>query len=109
MCFVLHRLTKDFLNEQNLLKEIRANPHVVTVPRLPYFEFIKILSGSEFIATDGGSNQEEAYYLGKPCLILRNVTERVEGLGENALLAKGSNETMVNFVKNYKKYIRKSL
>lgn len=107
--FILHKLTEDFLKREGLLDKIRANPNVVTVPRLPYFEFMKILSEAEFIATDGGSNQEEAYYIGKPCLILRNVTERIEGLGENAVLAKEVDNNIIrNFVENYKKYKRRS-
>ena len=61
---------------------------------------------SEFIATDGGSNQEEAYYIGKPCIILRNVTERIEGLGENAVLSKGDEKIILKFINNYHKYER---
>lgn len=107
--FVLHKLTEGFLKNQGLLDAIIKNPHIITVPRLPYFEFVKILSQSEFIATDGGSNQEEAYYLGKPCLILRNVTERIEGLKENAILAKGIDSAVKDFLKNYKKFRRNKL
>ncbi len=107
--FVLHKLTDGFLKNQGLLDDIKNNPNIVTVPRLPYFEFMKILSEAEFIATDGGSNQEEAYYLGKPCLILRNVTERIEGLGQNAVLTRGNNEIINDFIKNYERYERKPI
>jgi UDP-N-acetylglucosamine 2-epimerase (non-hydrolysing) len=45
------------------------------------------LNAAEFVVTDGGSNQEECFFLGKACLILRRESERREGLGENAILS----------------------
>lgn len=104
---VLHKLTEDFMKKEHLLDKIRSNKNVILVPRIPYIEFIHLMKKAEFIATDGGSNQEEAYYMGKPCLILRNVTERIEGLGENALLSYGDESIIKDFVKNYNKYQRK--
>lgn len=104
---ILHNLTEDFIREERLLDKIRRNKNFILVPRLPYIEFIHLMKNAEFIATDGGSNQEESYYIGKPCLILRNVTERIEGLGENAVLSHEDENIIRDFVKNYKKYRRK--
>lgn len=100
--FILHTLTEKFLRDENLLDKIKNNPNIITFPRIPYFEFIKILSKSEFIATDGGSNQDEAYFLGKPCLLLRKYTEQIEGLGLNAVLAKDDINIVKDFLQNYK-------
>ncbi len=104
---VLHKLTEKFLIRENLLEGIKQNKNIILVPRLPYSDFLHLMERSEFIATDGGSNQEEAFYLGKPCLILRNVTERIEGLGENALLSHANEQIVRDFIKNYKKYQKK--
>ena len=104
---VLHKLTKDFLRKEGLLEKIQRNKNFILVPRMPYAQFMKLTTKAEFIATDGGSNQEEAYYMGKPCLILRDVTERIEGLGKNALLSHGKENVIRAFLKNYKKYERK--
>lgn len=101
---VIHKLTERFLKEHSLLSNLQKNKNIILVPRLPYGEFIHLMKKSEFIATDGGSNQEEAYYIGKPCLILRSVTERIEGLGKNAVLSYGNESIVKNFIKNYKKY-----
>ncbi len=101
---IIHKLTGDFMKKEGLWEKIRKNKNFVPVPRLPYAQFIQFMEKAEFIATDGGSNQEEAYYMGKPCLILRDVTERIEGLGENALLSKGDEKLIHNFIENYKKY-----
>lgn len=107
--FVLHPLTERFLKQENLLEQIKKNQNIITVPRIPYLEFMKILSKCEFIATDGGSNQQEAYYLGKPCLLLRKYTEQVEGLYSNATLAKDDLNIVEDFLINYKKKISKKV
>lgn len=104
---VLHKLTAKFLIKEGLLDKIKENKNIIPVPRLPYSVFLHLIKEAEFIATDGGSNQEEAYYMGKPCIILRNVTERIEGLGENALLSHGEENIIRQFINNYKKYERK--
>lgn len=104
--FILHKLTEDFLKKEGLLDKLKGNKNILLMSRMPYGEFMQVMSKAEFIATDGGSNQEETYYLGKPCLILRNVTERIEGLGKNAILSKGNDEIIRNFIKNYKDYKR---
>jgi len=52
-----------------------------------YFEFVTLLTRSAFVITDGGSNQEELSYLDKPTLLMREATERQEGLGRNAVLS----------------------
>lgn len=107
--FVLHPITEKFLKQENLLEQIKKNQNIITAPRIPYLQFMKILSKCEFIATDGGSNQQEAYYLGKPCLLLRKYTEQIEGLDSNAILAKDDMEIVSNFLINYKSKISKRI
>jgi UDP-N-acetylglucosamine 2-epimerase (non-hydrolysing) len=99
--FLVHDLTANFLQTTGYnMKEKR----LILIPRLPFVDFIKLMDKSEFVISDGGSNQEELSYMGKPCLILRNSTERVEGLGKNALLSMGRKEIINDFFANYKKY-----
>lgn len=85
--FVMHALTRSALEREGLLAELEQDPSFVLLARQPYVDFVKIMEGADYLVTDGGSNQEEAYYLGKPCLLMREVTERIEGLSENVLLA----------------------
>ena len=68
------------------------------------FEWVKLCNNSEFVITDGGSNQEELSYLGKPALLFRDVTERIEGLDENVKISNFEEDTVMDFVKNYKSY-----
>jgi len=85
--FVMHEPTRRQLRRFDLLKRIQRFNMVETLPLQQYVPFITLLSEAEFVITDGGSIQEECYYLNKPCMILRSHTERMEGLGENIVLA----------------------
>jgi UDP-N-acetylglucosamine 2-epimerase (non-hydrolysing) len=85
--FYLHPPTVHALARFGLETVLRSAPNVTTSPLLPYPDFVRALTESSFVITDGGSVQEETAYLGKPCLILRQTTERQEGLGRTAKLA----------------------
>ena len=103
--FVLHPSTRNVLQKNNmkLYKRLENNKKIVLKERLPYFEFLKLLYNSEFVITDGGSNQEELSYLGKPTLLFRDVTERIEGLEENVVISHFDTNIITEFVQNYKK------
>lgn len=54
--------------------------NVCLVEPVGYVEFVHLMRRSHIILTDSGGIQEEAPSLGKPVLVLREVTERPEGL-----------------------------
>ena len=83
---ILHEITQRAFVRFGIMDELRKNSNIVLQSRVDYFDFMKVLKAADFVITDGGSNQEELYYMGKPCLILRKHTERDEGLGKNAVL-----------------------
>lgn len=101
---ILHKITKSTLEQMNILQRIAENENFELLPRVDYFDFMKLLNGAQYVITDGGSNQEELFYMGKPCLIMRRATERLEGIGVNAILYEGDISVMDYFVENYKKY-----
>ncbi|GHX09794.1 UDP-N-acetylglucosamine 2-epimerase [Vibrio cholerae] len=101
---ILHSPTEITFNKIGILQEIYSNPNIITSERLGYFQFMKIMAYSQFIVTDGGSNQEESFYFGKPCLILRKETERNEGLGHNVLLSKLDYSIIDHFFSNINLY-----
>ncbi len=77
---------------------------LIEIPRLPYPDFMKLMKNAEFIATDGCINQLEAYYMGIPCLALRDRTEQPEGVNKNVVICKSDQKVMEKFFINYKKY-----
>jgi len=107
--FILHPPTKEKLEKFDFMKRLIANENIKLRPRYDYFKFIKLVNNSEFVISDGGSNQEESYYIGKPCLLLRYKTERKEGIDHNVILSEFKIEVIRKFVENYKEYKRRPI
>ena len=106
LLFILHPPTRVALKNANLYELLEKESNCDLLHRLGFLEFNKILREAEFVITDGGSNQEECFYLGTPCLLLRSETERMEGLNANVVLSNFNSVTIDNFVTNYKSYRR---
>ena len=100
--FVLHPATRRALETFTLTDDFAK--YATLRERFIYPDFIRLIHGAEFLVTDGGSNQEEASYLGIPTLIMRSSTERNEGLLKNAILADFDRKTIDSFVANYSNY-----
>lgn len=104
--FLVHDLSDCFLHSLGPVMSDKIANHIIQAKRMPYADFMLLCKNSEFVITDGGSNQEEMYYLGKPCLLLRNYTERTEGIHRNVLLSKNDKDRIKSFIEHYKRYER---
>lgn len=62
---------------------------------LNVIEFHNLLSRSHIILTDSGGIQEEAPSLGKPVIVLRDTTERPEGISAGTLKLAGTEENTI--------------
>ncbi|MDY0226076.1 MAG: UDP-N-acetylglucosamine 2-epimerase (non-hydrolyzing) [Desulfomicrobium apsheronum] len=65
-----------------------THPNIFLLDPQPYKSFVYLMDKSTLILTDSGGIQEEGPYLNKPVLIMRDVTERPEGIntGSNRLV-----------------------
>lgn len=99
---ILHKITENTLQEMGVLQELQSNADFILFHRVDYFDFMKMLEHAEYVITDGGSNQEELHYMGKPCLIMRKTTERQEGMGQNARLFCGDVKEVLRFADGYR-------
>jgi UDP-N-acetylglucosamine 2-epimerase (non-hydrolysing) len=77
---------------KKILSKIK-NIHLIDP--LPYPELIWLMKKCFFILTDSGGIQEEAPGLGKPVLVLRDVTERPEGIEAGVTKLVGTNRDVI--------------
>lgn len=56
------------------------NPRVALIPPVGYEDFIWLMDRAYFVLSDSGGVQEEAPSVGKPVLVMRDTTERPEGI-----------------------------
>lgn len=71
------------------------NSRVHLIEPLDVLDFHNFLNQSYLIMTDSGGIQEEAPSLGKPVLVLRNTTERPEGVEAGTLKLAGTDEETI--------------
>ncbi|MGD9706483.1 MAG: non-hydrolyzing UDP-N-acetylglucosamine 2-epimerase [Candidatus Delongbacteria bacterium] len=74
--FPIHPRTLKNFEAMGILKGFSDNENIKLTDPLGYLDFMKLMKESAFLLTDSGGIQEETTYLGKPCLTLRENTER---------------------------------
>jgi len=104
ICKALKKLADEFKNKIEIIYPVHLNPHIqqpvhelldgisniTLLPPLEYLPLVHLLKHTRLILTDSGGIQEEATGLGKPCLVLREVTERPEGIEAGVLKLVGT-------------------
>ena len=74
---------------------LRDHPRIALVEPLDYLHNVAAMKACTFIVTDSGGIQEEAPVLGKPVLVLREVTERPEAVEAGTSWLVGTEERAV--------------
>ena len=83
-------------NVQAPVRSLLANlSNVVLIEPLNYELFIYLLKHCYFVLTDSGGIQEEAPSLGKPVLVMRDITERPEAFDMGTVELVGSNKSSI--------------
>lgn len=90
-------------------KLLKNNDRIFLVEPLDYLTFIWLMNKSKLILTDSGGIQEEAPSLGKPVVLLRENTERPEGIENGNIILVGDNinqiaNTTVELMTNSTRY-----
>ena len=70
-------------------------PAMHLIPPVDYLEFVHLLARADLVLTDSGGVQEEAPSLGKPVLVLREVTERPEGVAAGTAQVVGTDRARI--------------
>jgi UDP-GlcNAc3NAcA epimerase len=77
----VHPRTRKMMNElldPALMRSMENAPRFHMVPPVGFFDMIALEAASRIVITDSGGVQKEAYFFGKPCVVLRPETEWVE-------------------------------
>lgn len=94
ICHAVRQLVEHYQNEVQFVYPVHLNPNVqepvnkllgelptvTLLPPLDYLPLVHLLKRSSLVLTDSGGIQEEAPGLGVPVLVMREVTERPEGI-----------------------------
>ena len=102
ICLAILQLLQRF-RHLNVILPMHLNPNVRKIVKqylsgqqsihlidpIPYHEFTQVMRGVQLIMTDSGGVMEEAVTLGIPCVLLRRVTERPEGIYEGTVHVTG--------------------
>lgn len=104
ICHALRALAEEYADRLALLYAVHLNPNVqepvyrllsdvpniTLTPPLDYLPMAHLMQKAHLVLTDSGGIQEEATSLGKPTLVLREVTERPEGVEAGVLKLVGT-------------------
>ena len=92
------------------IKLLNGKKNIHLIKPQEYITFVFLMKNSYVILTDSGGIQEEAPSLGKPVLVMRNITERPEGVKSGTVKLVGSNSKSiikgVSKILNNKKYYK---
>lgn len=80
---------------QTANEELGGCDRIRIIEPLDVLDFHNFLARSFMILTDSGGIQEEAPSLGKPVLVMRDTTERPEGIAAGTLKLVGTNEEVI--------------
>lgn len=92
-----------------IIYPLHPNPNVADVMRpalarqrnialinpLDYLDFVAMMEASDIVLTDSGGIQEEAPSLGKPVLVMRDTTERPEGVAAGTARLVGADAAVI--------------
>lgn len=108
ICDALLEISSTYSESVEIVYPVHLNPNVKDIAYkkliakniklispLDYPDLIWMMSKSNIILTDSGGIQEEAPSLGKPVLILRYVTERMEGVDAGTAILVGSDKEKI--------------
>ena len=103
--FPLHPRTKKMAQKFNLLVRLENIFHIL--PPLNYGQSITYQQNAKLILTDSGGVQEEASFLGVPCLTLRTETERPITVKKGTNTVAGITKKSILFAYKRKKLLKK--
>lgn len=94
-CEIVVAMHRNPVLQQVMLDILGGKPRIRLIDAPGYKEFANLLSRCTLLLTDSGGLQEEAPALGKPVLVLREVTERPEGIEAGTVKLVGTEKVRI--------------
>ena len=91
--FPMHPRTSSIL--KNELNDWRPADNLLVTAPLGYLDMLALIQSASWVLTDSGGLQKEAFFLNCPCITLRNETEWVETLQDDANRIAGSDGALL--------------
>ncbi len=83
-------------NVRDVLRaRLEAHPRIEIIPPQHYADFVSLLLLADLVLTDSGGIQEEAPTFGKPVLVMRDTTERPEGVTAGTARLVGTDAALI--------------
>lgn len=76
--------------QEPINRTLRGLPHITLLPPLDYLPMVHLMKHAKILLTDSGGLQEEAPSFGVPVLVMRETTERPEGVAAGTLKVVGT-------------------
>jgi UDP-N-acetylglucosamine 2-epimerase (non-hydrolysing) len=109
ICYALKRLAQTYPDQVAIIYPVHLNPNIQEpvfqtlsgvenirlLPPLDYLPLVHLMKHATLILTDSGGIQEEAPSLGVPTLVLRQLTERQEGVTAGTLKLVGTDPDQI--------------
>jgi len=109
ICLALRDVAFDFADDVHVVYPVHLNPNVLEpaqrilsqvkgvtlIEPLEYLPLVYLMKRATLVLTDSGGIQEEAPGLGKPVLVLREVTERPEAVQAGTVRLVGANRARI--------------
>jgi UDP-N-acetylglucosamine 2-epimerase (non-hydrolysing) len=81
--------------QEPVMRILKDKDNIHLIEPLDYLPFVFLMDHSYFVITDSGGIQEEAPSLGKPVLVMRDVTERPEAVMAGTVKLVGTNRDVI--------------
>jgi len=92
--FPVHPRTRKIITE-SLPGDYFSNKHVKFIDPVGYLEMLLLQQNARVVITDSGGMQKEAYFLGVPCVTLRDETEWMETVNAGWNILAGNKTTAI--------------